>query len=1011
MSQLRVFISSTFRDLHEEREYLVKKIFPEIRALCRENGIEFTEIDLRWGLTDEEAAQGKIVRTCLEEIDRCRPYFIGIIGSRYGWIPSIPDVHKDHDLIAQYPWIEDAAGDSHSLLEMECSHGALRDPASATGAYFYFRRERRRLSEEPTDEDARIRALRERIASKGLPLREFRDPATLGELVFDDLVDVIKRDFLPNIEPTPLDRERRYHQAFAASRRRAYIPRTHYLDALDRHAESHTPPLLICSPSGAGKSALVAYWVERYRRQKPGSFVIEHYSGIGHGSGDRFDLIRHVIMEIADHCGIEEPIPSDQGALAIALPTWLARVEDETLVLVLDGVNQLPDDESDFIWFPDHIPPNVRLIVTSTEDLTAQSTRFENWRSLLLEPLTTAEREAMVVRYLGEYHKGLSPELIQRVAQAPQSAQPLYLRTFLEELRMFGDYETLPRWIDSTLSAQDTAELFQRVLERIEDDFGPRPVQHVLRLLWTSRDGLQRNEIGAMTMHSEMRLNVLLNALDYHLLERGGRFTFFHTYFRDAVERRYCRDTAVVRHTREELVHYFGGRPADDRKAYELPWQLQQLEAWERLAATLSDLPLFRLLNNPQRNHELLEYWVPLREHHSMAGSYNRMIALFKEDQPSPEDLADLLDRVGTVLRSAGDHQSSLAFIEEALRIRESDLGPEHPDTAKSLFSLGRYHEDNGEFDKAEEFLLRAIDVLDNVYGPAARESVDSMQQLADVYYQKREFDKAESLCRRVLETNERLWGEGHVDTATSLSNLATVVYARGDLPEAERLTRRAIDIGERVLGRNHPEIASWHNNLGALLIGFGRTSDAIQELTRALAINLRTFGPTHSETIANKLNLATVLTDRGEYNRAREYCEQALQTCRSLGGASHPTTAHALVIYGTLQLRTGECADAENTFREALQIRESVFGTENVNTIECNLYIANALKHQGRLTEAEQLYTQYLPQKEERLGFEHPSTQRTFKGYLELLQMMGNDCDAQRVADRLAGVGGSGTG
>ena len=42
-SELRVFISSTFRDLQEEREHLVTKIFPEIRALCRERGVTFTD--------------------------------------------------------------------------------------------------------------------------------------------------------------------------------------------------------------------------------------------------------------------------------------------------------------------------------------------------------------------------------------------------------------------------------------------------------------------------------------------------------------------------------------------------------------------------------------------------------------------------------------------------------------------------------------------------------------------------------------------------------------------------------------------------------------------------------------------------------------------------------------------------------------------------------------------------------------------------------------------------------
>src|SRR5437870_13847319 len=91
-NELRVFISSTFRDLQEEREHLIKKTFPEIRALCRERGVTFTEVDLRWGITDEVAEHAGVIATCLEEIDRCRPYFIGILGSRYGWSPDAASV-------------------------------------------------------------------------------------------------------------------------------------------------------------------------------------------------------------------------------------------------------------------------------------------------------------------------------------------------------------------------------------------------------------------------------------------------------------------------------------------------------------------------------------------------------------------------------------------------------------------------------------------------------------------------------------------------------------------------------------------------------------------------------------------------------------------------------------------------------------------------------------------------------------------------------------------------------
>jgi NADPH-dependent 7-cyano-7-deazaguanine reductase QueF len=36
--EIRVFISSTFRDLREEREELVKQIFLQLRRLCESRG-------------------------------------------------------------------------------------------------------------------------------------------------------------------------------------------------------------------------------------------------------------------------------------------------------------------------------------------------------------------------------------------------------------------------------------------------------------------------------------------------------------------------------------------------------------------------------------------------------------------------------------------------------------------------------------------------------------------------------------------------------------------------------------------------------------------------------------------------------------------------------------------------------------------------------------------------------------------------------------------------------------
>ena len=40
------------------------------------------------GITDEQTAEGQVLPICLEEIRRCRPYFIGLLGERYGWVPD-----------------------------------------------------------------------------------------------------------------------------------------------------------------------------------------------------------------------------------------------------------------------------------------------------------------------------------------------------------------------------------------------------------------------------------------------------------------------------------------------------------------------------------------------------------------------------------------------------------------------------------------------------------------------------------------------------------------------------------------------------------------------------------------------------------------------------------------------------------------------------------------------------------------------------------------------------------
>jgi nephrocystin-3 len=122
---VRVFVSSTFKDFFAEREILVKSVFPRLREWCEKRKLLLVEVDLRWGVPRESSSE-RILRACLGEIDRCReenesPYFINMLGHRYGWVPEPSMVPED--VHSEYQWIDGA-----SVTHMEIAHAVLRQP-------------------------------------------------------------------------------------------------------------------------------------------------------------------------------------------------------------------------------------------------------------------------------------------------------------------------------------------------------------------------------------------------------------------------------------------------------------------------------------------------------------------------------------------------------------------------------------------------------------------------------------------------------------------------------------------------------------------------------------------------------------------------------------------------------------------------------------------------------------------------------------------------------------------
>jgi hypothetical protein len=121
---VRLFVSSTFHDMQEERRILQSDVFPIVQRFLSDRGVTFVHVDLRWGVTREEAENGDVLEICLREIDRCRPWILGLLGARYGWIdPRARDTLATQPRFALLARYSDA-----SVTELELRHAITNPP-------------------------------------------------------------------------------------------------------------------------------------------------------------------------------------------------------------------------------------------------------------------------------------------------------------------------------------------------------------------------------------------------------------------------------------------------------------------------------------------------------------------------------------------------------------------------------------------------------------------------------------------------------------------------------------------------------------------------------------------------------------------------------------------------------------------------------------------------------------------------------------------------------------------
>jgi tetratricopeptide (TPR) repeat protein len=334
-------------------------------------------------------------------------------------------------------------------------------------------------------------------------------------------------------------------------------------------------------------------------------------------------------------------------------------------------------------------------------------------------------------------------------------------------------------------------------------------------------------------------------------------------------------------------------------------------------------------------------------------------------------DLAITLNNLGTLYGKMRYFEKAEEYFKKALGLNE-ELAKRNSDAFNSdlagvLNNLGNLYGNQSDFEKADEHYKKAL----RIYEELAKRNPDAfnsklaatLNNLASLYYDQSDFGKAEEHYGRALKLREELAKRNpdafNSDLATTLNNLGSLYSYLREFEKAEEYFKKALGLNEELAKRNsdafNSDLAMTLNNLGNLYSDLRDFKKAEEHYGRALKLReeLAKRNPdafnSHLATTLN--NLGNLYSDLRDFKKAEEHYGRALKLREELAkrnpDAFNSHLATTLNNLGNLYSDLRDFEKAEEHYKRALKLREEL---AKRNPEAFNSDFAEALNDRGNL-------------------------------------------------------------
>jgi len=646
------FVSSTFRDMHEERDRMHKEIIPDLNDVAFKYGESVAICDLRWGVNtegkDEDEANRKVLSVCMDQIDACRPYIIILFGERYGFCPGEglikEEINKRNERTKAAGGhmfsLSDCSNDI-SVTELEIQYALS---VSESKVLCYERRFVNRedipdeLKRESEEAGRKLSRLKEEIKEKGITIRPYsvrwngeekRIEATenkcvsFAEMVKNDVIQLLQAEWGETSRLTVGQRERKRHWEYAEEKEKMYFNRKTIEEKIEEMLGKSSFAVLK-GDAGCGKSSIMSHLAMKLNKQKD-TEVLALFCGYTPLTCSGLDLMKRIVEYLEELPGTEELKDGEWDDFSPDWKVWRLRMEKRIeqfaekagkdgrkLVILIDAADQLEASEirDNLLFVPSNLSPQVQMVLSCLKEFGT-----DPWKNHVIDVvhLQVEEKEEILKKMFGFSGREAYQKVINTIERKCNSDNPLYLSLLVQRLEMMDkvDFQKIDaeKNYDHT-SAEYQKQILAQCSDHLEDlcteildeaaaRTGVGRAKEVVSYLSASRYGLRETDLEGIFEEGWNSLD-FLRFYKYmrklFIVREDGRYDFSHRCIREGFQKKYAEEEKELH--RKILKHLRGLPSYDPVRISELPYHCYHADdkkclvwylCWEEQSGKMDD--------------------------------------------------------------------------------------------------------------------------------------------------------------------------------------------------------------------------------------------------------------------------------------------------------------------------------------------------------------------------------------------------------------------------------------